>query len=232
MGLEYRDFGLNKVYTFPLTESEGATYTLTCLKQGVMYKILSSSEELPNSDPKQSKKSCLSYDTYFKVLRANAAVFHVDKDSDKFIDDEDQKAFEQAYSKKNYVIAVICTSDKNQRSTMFTIVKERDELNFIKQVRLLKSKQNRKDLEVDVDEDDVAPMHSFYITANDFGDNRDNYAQVSEKMIKIYDKSMNLRLKFEGLKIRHCEDVHQDYLYTISDQMDRPYKSYSRDNDF
>lgn len=87
---------------------------------------------------------------------------------------------------------------------MFTMVKLRDEFGCIKSVCLLKSKRKRKDLEVDVDQDDVAPMHSFFITEKEFEDKVDNYAQISEKMIKIYDKSMNLHLKYEGLQIRHC----------------------------
>ena len=84
-------------------------------------------------------------------------------------------------------------------------------------MRLLKKEKNRKDLEVDTQNDDDAPIHSFYITEAEYGENMDNYAQVSNKMIKIYDKSMNLRLRFEGLKIRECADVHQSYMYTISD---------------
>ena len=51
-------------------------------------------------------------------------------------------------------------------------------------------------------------------------------------MIKIYDKQMNLRLRFEGLQIRFCEDVHQSYMYTISDQIDRAPYSYSAEDGF
>lgn len=108
---EFKEVEQSKVYNFPLTENANATYTLSCLKLGVMYRMLTSNEELPNTDANQNKKSCLAYDTYFKVLKANSAVFIVDKDTEAFIDEEDEKTFEKAYEKKNYVIAVICTSD-------------------------------------------------------------------------------------------------------------------------
>ena len=51
-------------------------------------------------------------------------------------------------------------------------------------------------------------------------------------MLKVYDKSMNLRLCFSGLNIRYCEDVHESYLYTISDQITRPYQIGTEENDF
>ena len=105
---------------------------------------------------------------------------------------------------------LVCISDANKRSTMFQILKEKDEKDYISDIRLLKKKKNRKDLEVENDftHDNDPPMHSFSITEAEYGDYQDNYAQVSNKMIKVYDKQMNLRLRFEGLKIRHCEDVH------------------------
>ena len=86
-------------------------------------------------------------------------------------------------------------------------------------MRLLKKAKNRKDLEMDSDtkHDDDPPLHSFYVTDSEYRENTDSYAQISNKMIKVYDKEMNLRLRFEGLNIRYCEDVHQGYLYTISD---------------
>ena len=48
-------------------------------------------------------------------------------------------------------------------------------------------------------------LESFYITSKEFGVHQDNYIQVSESYIKVYDKQMNLRVVFEGLNIRGCQ---------------------------
>ena len=90
-------------------------------------------------------------------------------------------------------------------------------------MRLLTKENHRKDVEIHDEDDDDPPIHSFYITDQEYGDNKDSYVQVSKKMIKIYDKSMKLRLSFEGLNIRQCEDVDQSYMYTVSDAIERPY---------
>ena len=114
-------------------------------------------------------------------------------------------------------------------------MKDKDEgTGFIKTMRILKKVKNRKDLDMDSDtkHDDDPPLHSFYITDSEYKENTDSYAQISNKMIKVYDKEMNLRLRFEGLQIRYCEDVHQSYLYTISDQIHRQPYIYSSEDDF
>ena len=66
---------------------------------------------------------------------------------------------------------------------------------------------------------EAVPFHQFYITSNEFGDNKDSFAQISEKDIKIYDRDMDLHLRMKGLNIRNCVDVHQSYLYCISDNI-------------
>lgn len=111
--LEYKEVNGCQLFTFPLTETKGTKYTLSALKQGSIHTLLTSDEKLPDTDTKELKASCLSFDTYFKVLRTNKAVFEVDKDADNFIDDSDEATFERAFAKKDYVNAIICTSDAN-----------------------------------------------------------------------------------------------------------------------
>ena len=65
------------------------------------------------------KKSCLAFDSYFKILRTNQAVFQINLEDDSYIDKEDEEAYNKAYGKKNYVNVLVCISDKNKRSTMF-----------------------------------------------------------------------------------------------------------------
>ena len=36
-------------------------------------------------------------------------------------------------------------------------------------------------------------------------------------MITVYDKTMDVRLRFEGLKIKSAVDADFSYIYTISD---------------
>ena len=126
--LDYKEINSCKLFTFPLTESKNAIYQLHALKHGEIYLLLDSTEKLPSKEPNSSIKSCLAFDSYFKVLRANSAVFKVDYDDDAFVDDSDEAAFDKAFEKKDYINTLIITSDSNSRSTMFTIIKDRDEL--------------------------------------------------------------------------------------------------------
>ena len=111
--LEYKEVNGCQLFTFPLTETMGTKFTLSVLKQGTIHPLLTSEEQLPDTDTNELKKSCLAHDTYFKILRTNKAVFEVDKDADGFIDDSDEAAFEKAFDKKDYINAIICTSDTN-----------------------------------------------------------------------------------------------------------------------
>ena len=38
--------------------------------------------------------------------------------------------------------------------------------------------------------DDEPPLHSFFITEEEYDENKDNYIQISEKMITVYNKTM------------------------------------------
>ena len=44
---------------------------------------------------------------------------------------------------------------------------------------------------------------------------------------------MSVRLVYDGLNTRNCRDLHQDYLYEISDSMIKPHKliDYESDRD-
>lgn len=80
--------------------------------------------------------------------------------------------------------------------------------------------------------DDEPPLHSFFITEEEYDENKDNYIQISEKMITVYNKTMqNVNLRVEGLKIRNCIDVNQSYMYTISDRIEKPFEVFENDAD-
>ena len=82
---------------------------------------------------------------------------------------------------------------------------------------------NYKTLEVDNVDSDDPPIHSFYITTDELGENTDSYVQISAKKIQVYNREMEIKLTFDHLNIRSCQDVHQGYLYTISNSLKRPY---------
>ena len=90
-------------------------------------------------------------------------------------------------------------------------------------MRLVNTEGNYKELDYEKLENDSTPFHSFYITSDDFGENKDSYAEISENQIMIYDKEMNMKLLYEGLNLRSCQDIHQGYIYTISDEINSPY---------
>ena len=68
---------------------------------------------------------------------------------------------------------------------------------------LMKEGNNRHILNVEED-DDSKLLEAFFVTAENFGENRDHYAHITENSIKLFDKEMNIRIKFEGLNIRSC----------------------------
>lgn len=65
-------------------------------------------------------------------------------------------------------------------------------------------------------------LEAFYITSGEFGKYQDNYVQVKENSVKVYDQKMNLRIVYEGLNIRGCRMVHQGYLYCMSNNITKP----------
>ena len=42
---------------------------------------------------------------------------------------------------------------------------------------------------------------------------------MTEKYLQVFDAEMSARYVFEGLNIRSCLNIHQSYLYTISDSI-------------
>jgi len=87
-----------------------------------------------------------------------------------------------------------------------------------------------QDLAISKQSDDEPPIHSFFITEEEYGDDRNNYVQISEKMITVYDKTLkDFNLRAEGLSIRNAVDVNQSYMYTISDQIKQTYQVYQKD---
>ena len=77
-------------------------------------------------------------------------------------------------------------------------MKDKDKSKYISNIRFLKNLKT--EVTVVKKSDDEPPLHSFFINEEEYGDNKDNYVQVSEKKITVYDKTMkNVNLRVEGL---------------------------------
>ena len=78
--------------------------------------------------------------------------------------------------------------------------------------------ENIKSIEVDKAEHDHRPVHAFQVYKEEFGEDcNNNYIQISDKQVKIYDADFKEKYTFRGLEIRNCRDISQCYLYTMSD---------------
>ena len=94
---------------------------------------------------------------------------------------------------------------------------------MITKMKLITDERYSKTVDFDQCDHDSPIFYSFYSTSNEYADNIDNFAQVSKHNCKIYDSAMQSRIEFTGLNIRSCIDMHQSYLYTISDSRTQPY---------
>lgn len=206
-----------KLYSFPYSENkQSSDVTLSILKAGKVFDLLTSAED-----------KCVAFDSYFTVVRANKSVFEKEKEMFGVEDeDSDNDAVRQAFNEKDYVKCVVCTSDQNQRSRIYSIKKKRDEeTEAIQDMLLIKDEANVQTIEGDrfeKPETDTAPVSSFYITSEEYGEHTDNYCQVSTNQVKVFDKKMDRRLTFSGLNIRNAIDIHQAYMYTINDMIVKP----------
>jgi len=69
-------------------------------------------------------------------------------------------------------------------------------------------KPEPKLIEFDAKEDDDPPIHSFYVTADEFGEQIDSYVQISRKQIKVFDRLLQEKWTYAGLNIRQVHDIH------------------------
>ena len=90
----------------------------------------------------------------------------------------------------------------------------------VKAIKLINNKVNVKEIEVDKSEEDNRPVHAFQVFRDEFGEEcNNNYVQISEKQIKVYDADFKEKYTFRGLNIRNCQDISQAYLYSNSDRI-------------
>ena len=88
----------------------------------------------------------------------------------------------------------------------------------MKNIKVIIKDDNTKSIEVDKAESDHRPVHAFQVYKEEFGEDcNNNYIQISDKQVKIYDADFKEKYTFRGLEIRNCRDISQSYLYTMSD---------------
>ena len=80
------------------------------------------------------------------------------------------------------------------------------------------------------DEDVLNPfLWAYMITSDKLGvEHADSYIQVTENDLRVYAKdgplNMKLKLVFKGLGIRSVYDMHEQYMYTICDDVQISHK--------
>ena len=116
-------------------------------------------------------------------MKARTAVFETDKD---MLLQKDEDKVEKAFDNSPYRKVIVCTTEILDKSTMFMIKKKRVG-KIVTSIDLTKNKEDTKELEVDKLEEDGPPLHSFFITEEEYGDDMDSFIEVSKKRLTIYD---------------------------------------------
>ena len=73
-----------------------------------------------------------------------------------------------------------------------------------KEIRVIQSDEKGRTLESVHDDDDSPLIGAFVCAATEFEENMDAIITVTEKSIKVYDKTMKLMVVLEGFNIRGC----------------------------
>ena len=121
-------------------------------------------------------------DSSFAVLEANKAIFERERDTFGEDSSEIEDEVNEAFARKEFCTAIVITSPTNNKSFMFPYIKERDEeTKVIKQMRLVCTQGSYRELDYEELDNDSTPFHQFYITSEEFGDNIDSYAEISDK---------------------------------------------------
>ena len=94
----------------------------------------------------------------------------------------------------------------NNKTSIYPLLKERENPNskIIKDMRLVMKEGNNRHIINEKEDDGSKLLEAFFVTAESFGEYRDHYAHITENSVKLYDKEMNIRIKFEGLNIKSC----------------------------
>lgn len=186
---DYEKMDGSYLFTFPLQidESKNNSVTLYALKMTQCFKLLNS----------ETDKSC-HYDSQFSIMRARRDVF---KNTEKIDDCEITKH----HDKRDFVNVLVCKSNMNNKTSIYPLLKERENPSskIIKDMRLVMKEGNNRHI-IKEEEDGSKLLEAFFVTAESFGEYRDHYAHITENSIKLYDKDMNIRIKFEGLNIKSC----------------------------
>ena len=186
---DYEKMDGSYLFTFPLQidESKNNSVTLYALKMTQCFKLLNS----------ETDKSC-HYDSQFSIMRARRDVF---KNTEKIDDCEITKH----HDKRDFVNVLVCKSNMNNKTSIYPLLKERENPSskIIKDMRLVMKEGNNRHI-IKEEEDGSKLLEAFFVTAESFGEYRDHYAHITENSIKLYDKEMNIRIKFEGLNIKSC----------------------------
>lgn len=216
------------LYQFPLLKKQDdvigtPTVVLHVLKMRELYPILANQkkDDLPVS-------SSLAKDSFFKVLRANKHVFEQEADhfqqeqGDEDLEEEEDEV-RKAFPEVSHCNVLTCTSREKGVTHFYPLVKQRvsETSKVVKNFYLITNKKNMKEMRVTGDQS--TRLNSFFLNSREFGNDIDSFITVTGNHMRLYDSNLDLSRTFSGLRIRSCFQVHQSYLYTISDSIVAPY---------
>ena len=132
---DYESCDQCRLFTFPLEANSDKPATLYTLKMGQWHKLLGP----------EDREDCLSHDSQFTVVRANKDAFEDDQVKDGEV--------RRASSGKDHINVLFCRSRRNKTSTLFPLVKEREDesTKVVKKIHLVQKQDNRKSFSDDMD---------------------------------------------------------------------------------
>ena len=146
-------------------------------------------------------------------MQANRAAFEKERPQDAPADHKDDDCeVRKAYADKTHCNVLICSSHTKNSVGIFPIIKEKEDLDngmgkvkkITKEIRVIQSDEKGRTLESVHDDDDSPLIGAFVCAATEFEENMDAIITVTEKSIKVYDKTMKLMVVLEGFNIRGC----------------------------
>lgn len=176
----------------------------------------------------KDSKGCLDYDSEFRLLKANINLFRQEWDDFGYDDAiQDNKELERAFGSTEQCRVLFCASRKNESAMLYPLYKQRHEdTGYLKHIHLITSETHTRKVEIENHSDQLLEAH--FINSAEFGDSVDNLIEITTDRINIYKKekhemAMQPVMSIQGLNIRSVREIHESFLYTICDEISRPF---------
>ena len=196
------------------------------------------SQEFPN----------LTIDCQFSVQRSNRELFENEaenftlnqqKKTDGEKDDEEDEV-NKAFGHKSHCNLLVLVNHAKKLIQFLPLVKIRYEkgtrVDWIEKkvvwkIKPITKSKNVREIKLESTKAEKFIQIFFIRSDGESVETKDCLVLVTHGSIQIYNKSFQLIKLFEGLNIRACVGVHENYLYTSSDKTTKPYVFTDVEND-